>query len=31
VKKLARALAPMAVYAADIPLARLEWMPVGGD
>jgi protease IV len=31
VKRLARALAPMAVYSGDIPLARMEWMPVGGD
>lgn len=35
IKDLARAVAPMAVYAGDVPLARLEWTPVedevGGD
>jgi hypothetical protein len=26
VKDIARAIAPMAVYAKDVPLARMEWV-----
>jgi hypothetical protein len=29
VRQLAVALAPMAIYAGDVPLARLEWVSAG--
>lgn len=29
VKDVARAIAPMIVYAADVPLARMEWVDLG--
>ena len=31
VKDMARAVAPMAVYAPDVPLARIEWAPLDGQ
>ena len=31
VRDIARALAPMVVYSGDIPMARMEWVPVEGE